>query len=137
MTAATEAIIAKHCRADGVSLQREAERKLAQATELEAALAREADAAVHPDPTTWLERLWLAPDNTHLGVAEVAEACGRSASWVYRHTAPGGDTGSRLPHRKLDGELLFLSGEVRMWLTENGLTVEAGHTRPALIRLSA
>lgn len=65
--------------------------------------------------TTWRERLWTAPEDTRLGVLDVAEAVGRPRSWVYRavNAKRGAD---RLPARRLDGELVFQAGEVRAWL---------------------
>jgi len=68
-----------------------------------------------PAEPTWRERLWTAPPETRIGVRELAEAVGRPRSWVYRRTAPNGQR-SLLPHRKLDGELVFVVGEIRAWL---------------------
>ncbi len=64
---------------------------------------------------SWRERLWTVPAETRLGVAEVAEAMGRPRSWVYRHTGPSSSR-ARIPHRKLDGALVFTAGEVRAWV---------------------
>jgi predicted DNA-binding transcriptional regulator AlpA len=66
----------------------------------------------------WRERLWTAPADTRIGVAELCEALGRTKSWVWRHTGPR-STGPRLPHRKLDGALVFVVVEVRAWLREH------------------
>jgi predicted DNA-binding transcriptional regulator AlpA len=63
-------------------------------------------------PATWRERLWTCPEETRLGVREVAEAMGRPASWVYRAVARERDP---LPMRRLDGELVFAAGDVRAW----------------------
>lgn len=64
---------------------------------------------------SWKARLWTVPAETRLNVNEVAEALGRTKSWVYRHT--GVNAGSRrLPHRKLEGELVFVASEVREWI---------------------
>ena len=71
---------------------------------------------------TWRERLWTAPPDTRMGVVEVAEALGRPSSWVYRRTGEAAAK-SRLPHRKLDGELVFTAGEVREWLKQHEVTV--------------
>ena len=71
-----------------------------------------------PVQPTWRERLWTAPAETRIGVAELAEALGRPRSWVYRRTAPNGQR-APLPHRKLDGELVFVVGEIRDWLQEH------------------
>jgi len=75
-------------------------------------------AAVLPVEPTWRERLWTAPAETRIGVRELAEAVGRPRSWVYRRTAPSADR-APLPHRKLDGELVFVVGEIRAWLREH------------------
>jgi len=66
---------------------------------------------------TWRERLWLVPAETRMGVNELAEALGRSKSWVYKRTQ--GRAGEELlPYRKLDGELQFGVGEIRTYLHE-------------------
>lgn len=77
---------------------------------------------------TWREKLWTVPADTRLGVREVAEATGRSLDWVYKHTGAAG-SGLRLPHRKLDGHLVFLAGELRAWLLEAERIVEPGRQR--------
>jgi hypothetical protein len=64
---------------------------------------------------TWREKLWLVPAETRLGVRETAEAIGRPRSWVYRRTAEK-SAKALLPHRKLDGELVFTAGELRVWV---------------------
>ena len=56
--------------------------------------------------------------------AELLEAVGRLPSWLYRHTGPKAK--HRIPHRKLDGELIFLVGEVRRWLRDREEIVVAG-----------
>lgn len=67
------------------------------------------------EPATWRERLWTVPPETRIGVTELIEATGRSRDWCYRHTSPkAGD--DRIPHRKLDGELVFVVGELREWI---------------------
>src|SRR5712692_5799824 len=81
-------------------------------------------------PTSWRERLWLVPPDTRLGVAELLEALGRTRSWLYRHTGPN-SPGSRIPHRKLDGELLFLAGEIRQWQSETEQVVVRGRSATA------
>jgi hypothetical protein len=65
--------------------------------------------------TSWRERLWLAPPDARLGVAEVSEAVGRPKHWVYRHTSRKSGV-ELLPHRRIDGALTFLAGELRDWL---------------------
>ena len=67
-------------------------------------------------PSTWRERLWIVPAETRLGVVEVAEALGRSRSFVYARTAVTAK--NRLPHRKLNGFLVFTAGELRTWIRE-------------------
>jgi hypothetical protein len=84
-------------------------------------------------PMTWRERLWLVPDETRLGVREVAEALGRSADFVYRHTGAA-STATRIPHRKLDGELVFTAGEVRDWIRRTEIAISC--FVPALTRSS-
>ena len=70
---------------------------------------------------SWRERLWLVPAETRVGVRELAEALGRSTSWVYRRTSPkaAAKAGLKpLPHRRLEGELIFVLGEIRSWVHE-------------------
>ena len=66
---------------------------------------------------TWRERLWLVPAETRLGIAELCEALDRSQSWAYRRT--GSKAEDPLPHRLLDGQLVFVVGEVRHWIRTN------------------
>ena len=75
-------------------------------------------------PLPWSLLLWSADPETRMGRAELLEAVGRSASWLYRHTGPKAK--HRIPHRKVDGELVFLVGEVRRWLREREEIVLAG-----------
>jgi hypothetical protein len=75
----------------------------------------------HP---SWRERLWTAPAETRVGVRELSEATGRPKSWVYRHTGPRAK--DRIPHRRIDGELVFVVGELRHWFREHEVIVEAG-----------
>lgn len=60
------------------------------------------------------EALWSLAAETRVGVAELATMLGRPKSWVYRATSE-----KRIPHRKMDGELVFVVGEIREWLNEN------------------
>ena len=78
---------------------------------------------------TWREKLWTCPPETRLGRAELLEALGRSDSWLYRHTGPKAKA-ARIPCRRLDGELVFIAGEVRTWLAEQEEVLEPGHTSP-------
>lgn len=71
-------------------------------------------------PVTWRERIWLVPEDTRIGVEELTEAVGRSKHWVYRHTSRG-----TIPHRKFDGALVFVVGEVRSWLLSHEAVVAA------------
>ena len=73
---------------------------------------------------TWRERLWICPAETRIGVDELAEALGRSRSWVYKRTqASAGD--DMLPCRRLQGELAFRVGEVRSWLSRHEVVISA------------
>lgn len=69
-----------------------------------------------PTPATWREKLWTVPPETRIGVVELAEAVDRSRDWVYRHTSAKAGPDDRLPHRKLDGELVFVVEEIRSWI---------------------
>ncbi|MFC1791911.1 hypothetical protein ACFL0I_05580 [Gemmatimonadota bacterium] len=72
----------------------------------------------------WREKLWVVPAETRLGVVEVAEALGRSKSWVYKRSGPKAAR-TRLPCRKLDGELSFLVGELRTWVRQHEVVEHA------------
>ena len=76
---------------------------------------------------TWREKLWTVPPETRMGRDELLEAVGRSANWLYRHTSAKSEC-SRIPHRKLDGELVFVVGEVREWLCEHEEIVVQGRS---------
>jgi|SRR5688572_27516838 len=85
---------------------------------------------------TWRERFWTCPAETRLGVVELCEAIGRPKSWVHRHTSRKAGV-SLIPHRKLDGALVFVAGEVRAWLNlqeercvESRAPRETGKCRP-------
>ncbi len=111
-----------------------------------AALRQLADAldqiATHPAPpappaappaeVSWRERLWTCDPQVRIGVAELSEGVDRPKSWVYR-AARGNGTCPPLPHRKLDGQLTFLAGEVRQWLREHEETVVPGRTVPLVV----
>ncbi len=88
-----------------------------------------------PVEWTWREKLWTCPAETRIGTLEVAEALGRPRSWVYArtHHHVGKDDQKRLrpqgeliPHRKLDGVLVFTAGEVRSWIRTREEVVAAG-----------
>ena len=70
-----------------------------------------------PLEMTWRERLWLVPAETRLGVHEVCEALDRSQSWAYRRT--GAKAEDPLPHRLMDGQLVFTAGELRTWIRQH------------------
>lgn len=70
------------------------------------------------EPMSWRERLWACHAETRLGVEELCEALGRSKAFVYRHTRA-----KTIPHRRLDGELVFVAGEIRAWLSDQEETV--------------
>ena len=80
-----------------------------------------------PTEPTWRERLWTAPSDARIGTAELAEALGRPPSWIYRHTSARSCC-APIPHRKLDGELVFLVGEVRQWVEDHEDVVVRGRT---------
>jgi hypothetical protein len=81
-----------------------------------------------PEPVSWRERLWMVPSETRLGVAEAAEALGRPKSYVYAHTGRAAE--DPLPHRKLDGALLFTAGELRAWIRDHEETIHGGPIDP-------
>ena len=70
---------------------------------------------------TWREKLWTVPEETRIGTYEVCEALGRTKSWLYHRTGPSAR--DRIPHRKLDGELVFMVGDVREWLRRREVRV--------------
>jgi predicted DNA-binding transcriptional regulator AlpA len=82
-------------------------------------LPTEVQASLPPPPATsenWRTLLWTAPSECRIGRDEVCEALGRPRSWLYRQTSTKAE--HRIPHRKLDGELVFIVGEIRTWLRE-------------------
>lgn len=76
------------------------------------------DAIALPGSGDWKERLWCAPAATRIGVEQLAEALGRSSSWVYKHTSLR--SGSvPIPHRRLGtGKLEFVVSDIREWITQ-------------------
>ncbi len=82
------------------------------------------DRGAPPSGETWREKLWTAPAETRLGVKEVAQALGRPKSWVYAKTATKAE--APIPHRKLDGSLLFTAGELRAWMRSREEEVVGG-----------
>lgn len=87
--------------------------------QLDHAPSRQADQEASSQGSTtdaaWREKIWTAPAETRLGIAEAAEALGRPRSFIYRRTSAKSSL-SKIPHRKLDGALVFLAGELRSWL---------------------
>lgn len=75
-----------------------------------------------PATASWRVKFWTVPAETRLGVKELCEATGKPASWCYRHCSQKSGL-DLLPHRKLDGALIFLAGEVRAWLEAHERTV--------------
>lgn len=98
-------------------------------------LHRDSVAAPPGAPVTWRERLWTVPAETRLGVRDVAEAIGRPRSWIYRRTGEKCPN-ARLPHRRLDGELVFLAGELRTWLDSHEIIMAAPVVRLTRARSS-
>ncbi len=109
----------------------EAVQALIDAEPLPPRLALESTAPAPPDPQRWTpERLWSAPDETRINLAQLCEAVGRPESWAYKRTGPKAT--DPIPHRKLEGGLLvFVVGEVRHWLFEHEDIVCAGPIRHA------
>ena len=92
----------------------------ASAAELEQALVGEAGgpevAVLRSDvqEAGWRERLWDVDADVRLGVREAAEALGRPRSFVYSHTKGH----EAIPHRRQDGRLVFVAGELRQWIRD-------------------
>ena len=78
----------------------------------------------------WRERLWTCPPETRLGRDELLAALGRPRSWLYRHTSAK-DPARRIPHRRFEGALVFVVGDVRRWLREReeGAALDLGTWR--------
>jgi len=83
-----------------------------------------AETVAPTEAQSWRVLLWTAPAETRIGRAELLEAVGRPKSWLYRHSAAKAE--HPIPHRKFDGELVFLVGEVRAWLMAQEEIVRAG-----------
>lgn len=101
-------------------------------------LARVTDVEAEPEPigpalvtaeAGWRERIWTCPPETRLSVAELAEAIGKSASWIYKRTGPKA-TEDRVPCRRLAGELVFMAADIRAWIADNEELIEPG--RPGI-----
>jgi len=85
-----------------------------------------------PPEVSWRERLWTCDPQVRIGVPELSEGVDRPKSWVYR-AARGNGSCPPLPHRKLDGQLVFVAGEVRRWLVEHEQTVVPGRMVPLTV----
>ena len=85
--------------------------------------AHQPDQVTSP-PLPWSVLLWSADPETRIGRNELLEAIGKPRSWLYRRT--GAKAKHRIPHRKLDGELVFVVGEIRRWLRDREEIVAAG-----------
>jgi predicted DNA-binding transcriptional regulator AlpA len=76
---------------------------------------------------TWTERLWSAPADARIGRDELLEALGKSQSWLYALTSQKTKLSRRIPHRKtVDGELVFVVGEIRDWLRSREVVIVPG-----------
>lgn len=84
-------------------------------------LAVVAEAPITP---SWRVLLWTVDPETRVSRDELLAALGRPASWLYRHTGEAAE--NRIPHRKLDGQLVFVVGEVRRWLRDREEIVVGG-----------
>jgi predicted DNA-binding transcriptional regulator AlpA len=73
----------------------------------------------------WPERLWIIPAERRLGVKEACQALEKSRTWLYAHMSEGQGR-DRIPHRKLDGQVLFTAGELRAWIRDQEETVHGG-----------
>lgn len=95
--------------------------------------------AVDAPAATWRTMLWTVPADTRIGRVELLEAVGRTPAWLYRHTSAQRTAAGvpRIPHRKIDGLLTFVVGEIREWLREHERIVEAGPTDGDRRRLHA
>lgn len=83
--------------------------------------------------SSWREKIWTVPAETRLGIIEAAEALGRPRSFVYRRTSAKSGL-SKIPHRKLDGSLIFQAGELRTWLASAEESVVKSAPKRAEIR---
>ncbi len=73
------------------------------------------------DPTPWRERLWTVPAETLLTSAEAADALGLTRDAIHRRTAKKRPAGlTALPHRRMDGVLVFRAGDLREWVEQFG-----------------
>jgi predicted DNA-binding transcriptional regulator AlpA len=96
--------------------------------------ARLAEAFTEVKPTTagaesLRGRLWTLEAEERLSTTQVAEACGKRPSWVYKHI-DARRTNAPLPYRREASgsrdRLVFLAGDVRAWLKEREVVVRPG-----------
>lgn len=78
---------------------------------------------------TWRERIWTCPAETRLHTEELSEGLGKPKQWIYRRTQSDAD--EPLPHRKLDGSLVFRAGEIRAWIRDHEEVMVAGRSDPS------
>jgi hypothetical protein len=104
---------------------------LTQLAEVETVPAQ-GDASAVRAVTSWRERFWTCDPNIRVGVKELAEAVGRTKSWVYRHVSAHGSC-PPIPHRKLDGELVFVVGEARRYVIEHEVIAVPDRTSPLVV----
>lgn len=101
---------------------------------LEGAGAPLPDPFVEMSPSTreqkgWQSQLWNVPADTRLQVADLAEALGRPKSYIYARTSQkkcAKDGLAMIPHRKLDGCLTFVAGEIRAYILDNEELIHVG-----------
>jgi predicted DNA-binding transcriptional regulator AlpA len=84
------------------------------------------------EPTWGSGLLWTCPPETRLSVRELCAAVNRPRSWAYRAVRRNG-TSPPLPHRKLDGLLVFVAGEVRQWVREHEHVVVPVRSGPLVV----
>ena len=117
MAAATQSL-------EDALVERLAERVAERVAELLSDRVRDPSPGENPSPTSWRERLWTAHPETRLGVRELAEALGKSRSWIYSRTGRSCPTSRRIPHSLDDsGGLVFKAGEIRDWLARSEIRV--------------
>ncbi len=107
-------------------------RHLAEALDQIAAQPAPPAPPIPPAVVSWRERLWTCDPQVRVGVRELCEATGRPRSWAYR-AVRGNGTDPPLPHRRLDGQLVFLASEVRQWLREHEQVEVPGRTVPLAV----
>ena len=110
---------------------------------LQAAVESEPTPSVEPVDSAalpWTALLWIVPAETRLNVDEASEALGHARSWIYKRTSAKAleESGATpLPHRILEGSLVFTAGELRTWIrnTEESVHELPMESTPAELRL--